>query len=363
MRMCSFLIFALLWTSTSSASPLKICLTGATEKAIPTYGEAFENGARLAIEEYKTQVQIVVSFHEATPLAPQEKLRELQKMGCHAVVGFSTGNDLLAVAPALRENPMLTVSIYGDPHASFADIPYLLTMQPAADFLLPDLVQKLRNKLKGKKHFTLIRAIDRSEMLDYETAFKKLLATEGTTFETIDVIEQTQDLTAFKKRKDQLPKDSVLVILTRSKLAAAIIDALTPERIQNSLILGTKYFGSSELPALLDFLKNKDITAYISRQNSSTDSSATIQAFRSRYQQIYGKAPMLISLEAFEAVKFIALARELETPSPVSVIEFLKRKASFIGVGSSAFTLGLKVIPKKSFVYEITKDGYREYRP
>ena len=158
------IFFSLILISTNviaNDKTLKICLTGSIEKAIPQYGEAFYNGAKLAVNERsennKKRVELIYSPHDTTPLAPVSKLNELRNSNCDAIVGFSTGNDLISIEESLKNNPIFTLSIYGDPQSRFDKTNYLRTMQPSSQELVDHLLSKVKIK-KNSKIFSKLRA-------------------------------------------------------------------------------------------------------------------------------------------------------------------------------------------------------------
>ena len=55
-----------------------------------------------------------------------------------------------------------------------------------------------------------------------------------------------------------------VVLLTRSLIAAEVSDLI--HQFASPILLGTKYMGSSELPAFYNYLKNKKVTLFFSRQ-------------------------------------------------------------------------------------------------
>lgn len=343
---------------------LKICLTGSTEKALPKYGEAFVNGAKLAINELsdsnKKRVKLEINYYDSNPLAPITKLEELRKASCDAVIGFSTGNDLLSIEGSLLERPVLTLSIYGDPQERFNETSYLRTMQPSAQDLINHLFANLPFKIRKDSKVLLITAADRSEMNSYKIAYLDKLK-DVASITQVEVIEQTHDLRQFEGilRKDV--KWDYVILLTRSLIAAELSDLIHKE--SNPIILGTKYFGSSDLPAFLNYLKNKKIEAYISRQNCSCDTTQDYQSLRSKYFKAYGVEPMSISIDSYDATRFVLQALKSIKLSGEEVLKFLNSKdAKFLGVSSFKVTEGYKVSSTKRFLIKIDENGYKEVK-
>lgn len=344
---------------------LKICLTGSTEKALPKYGEAFVNGAMLAHKELsktdKDRVLIVPDYYDSTPLAPIEKLNELRKNNCDAIIGFSTGNDLLLIEDNLKQDPILTLSIYGDPQDSFNKTNYLRTMQPSAEDLVSHLFRMLPIEIKKQDKILIITAADRSEMLAYREAYLRQIKAFSNQVTQVEVMEQTHDIV---KMKDLINKDhkwDLVIMLTRSLLAAELTDMLY--LYSKPVILGTKYFGSSELPAFYNYLKNKDVTAFFSRQNCSCDSSVGFKNFLKTYLTEYNIQPMSISVDSYDATKFMFKSLKQPKITRKSVIHSLNSEEStFNGVSSVQISNGLNLSSSKRFLIKIDKNGYKEVK-
>jgi uncharacterized protein YnzC (UPF0291/DUF896 family) len=241
------LILLFLFASSSAFSNdrvLKICLTGSIEKAIPHYGEAFFNGAKLAISELsdldRKKVEVIYNPHDTTPLATIGKLNELRKDACDAIVGFSTGNDLLSIEESLSKAPIFTISIYGDPQNHFNKTNYLRTMQPSPEELINHLFKKINMKPKAK--VLMITAIDRTEMTSYREAYLPHLKRKNIKLTQVEVLEQSMD---FSNLKSLLEKDrqwDYVVLLTRSLIASEASDLI--HHYASPVLLGTKYMGS-----------------------------------------------------------------------------------------------------------------------
>lgn len=359
-----FLILSLPIALSASDKELKICLTGSTEKALPKYGEAFVNGANLAINELsvldKKRVKLEVNYYESNPLAPLTKFEELTKNSCDAIIGFSTGNDLLSIEESLKKTPIFTLSIYGDPQERFNETSYLRTMQPSAQDLVDHLFTKLPFKIKKDSKILLVTAADRSEMISYKDAYLSRLKDTGL-ITMVDVIEQTHDLRQFEEVLKRKVKWDYVVILTRSLIAAELSDLI--HNNTSPIILGTKYFGSSDLPAFYNYLKNKKVQAYISRQNCSCDMSLKYKVLRSKYVQTYHINPMSISVDSYDATRFVLQSLKTSKLNPQEVINFLNSpEADFYGISSLKITKGLKLSSSKRFLIKIDENGYRDVR-
>lgn len=364
MNVIILLMFLVSSTAFASEQILTICLTGSTEKALPEYGEAFVNGATLALNEVdqvdRAKVKLEVHYYDSSPLAPLEKLKEMRQASCDAIIGFSTGNDLLAIEDSLKEKPILTFSIYGDPQERYKQTRYLRTMQPSAEELVEYMFKKKPFKLKEKSKVLLVTAIDRSEMQLYRLAYLKFLRGKAD-ITYADVVEQTHDIRAVKDILQRDSKWDFIVLLTRSLLAAEITDLLKADK--RPIILGTKYFGSPDLPAYYNFLKNKKVEAYIPRQNCTCDTDERLAALRHKYFKTFSKKPMSISLDTYDATKFILEALKAPIYTPEEVINFLNSlKKPFIGSSSLLVTEGLNVSTKKRYVLKIDETGYREFK-
>ncbi len=364
MRTCITFILFFSFSAFANDQLLKICLTGSTEKAIPKYGEAFVNGAKLAISELKSndrkRVLLSVNYYESTPLAPLTKLYELQKNDCDAIVGFSTGNDLISIESELRSSPVLTLSLYGDPQDRFIKTNYLRTFQPSAKDLVSFLLKELPFKMKKESNVLFVTAIDRSEMISYRSAYLDALKDKAL-ITNVEIVEQTHDLRQLKEILENDKKWDYVVLLTRSLIAAEVSDLIYQK--SNPIILGTKYFGSSDLPAFFDYLKNKNINAFFSRQNCSCDQDKKYLRWSDNYKKNYGAAPMSISLESYDAIKFILGSLGLTRLNKTSILKYLNsEQLGYEGISSIKIDRDFQISSTKRFLIKIDKNGYSEIK-
>lgn len=361
-----WMIFFSMNCAYASTEKFRICLTGSTEKSIPGYGDAFVNGAKFALKKLPSslseKIDLVVDFYESTPLAAAEKVKALRDKNCSSIIGFSTGNDLIAANEELKKSPIFTISIYGDPHKSLEGLNYLKILQPPPTTLLKHLLKNAPTKIQKKSKILVITTSDRSEMVGYKKSFTDITSGLNISANYVDILESEQNIAAVEAELKKESNYDFVVLFTRSSLAAKITDLLPREGDKlKATILGTKYFGTAELPAYLKFVSNKNITAYMSRQNTFDTKNKEIKQFQQDYQTEYSTPPMLISLDTFNVVNYLALSiGKIKSFSSQAIIDFFnKSKQTFIGVG------GIKARPLKDlkhthlYLIEITKDGYR----
>lgn len=344
--MTSFII------SFSFAASLKVCLTGTTVKTIPGYGDAFINGAKLAQKSLKDtnyKVKLETHFYDRTALAPVKAMRKMIASNCKAIIGFSTGNDLLAIKNIVKKHKIPVLSIYGDPDKRI-NTSHLMTMQPSSDYLVEKLVSKIQSQLKGKKSFLLVKTADRTSMKNYETSYKKFL--KGKDITTVNVIEKTGNLKELGKALTK--KYDAVIILTRSVLAAKVANLIQKRLGTLPMVLGTKYFGSSALPAFLNYLENKNVNGYFARHNCLCDKKSSYQDFIKSYQEEFNAKPWVISASSFDAVNF--LANDLKKQN--NYFDELKKK-SYQGISGVIIGPDFKIQHKNGFVIHITKEGYK----
>ena len=354
------------------APNIKICLTGTTVKAFPKYGQAFYNAAELAKERFISQnpnwnVDLQRYYYDRTPFGALEATKNMVSGDCHAAIGYSTGNDLLIASEYLEKNPMFVMSLYGDPHPKLKKTPFVATMCPEQSFVVGGLLDRLEDRIPRNKPFLIVTAVDRTGMTTYKSTFMEQLEERGIPFLNVDALEKTGNIDNFTVFYDQ-HKSRVggVVILTRSLLAAKITDYITSKTDKNSrpLLIGTTYFGSSALPAYLNYLTNKDVQAYIPKQNCLCDDDPAYRDFVSQYKQRYGMDPMVISGYAFDAVNMIldATKRNLANEGALNreTVVHIMQKVEFSGITGTRVNPGLQVTPTKLFIIEVSDKGYRK---
>jgi hypothetical protein len=345
-------------TEVGDKEEFKTCLSGSTEKMIPAYGEAFIKGAsllkKLKPQEFEKMV-IKDYFYENSALAPIQSLKNMKKDNCDIIMGFSTGNDLIAIKDLAERYAIKIISIYGDPSKEISGSKTIITLQPSAQELVKHLMKELGSKLKNSK-VVIVTAIDRVEMLEYQEAYKKLIGEVTSNITEFQILEETQNLQELENFSKLGKKFEYLVLLTRSSLAAKISDLLNKTG-HSFQILGTKYFGSSELPAFLNYLENKNINAYISRQNCNCANDSHFLRFKEDYIKEYKTTPMGISYEAYIAMQAIESAYKNKKFTAQEITTFLKNHVQG-EIGPVIFGRDLSPIRKKNYVIKITKEGY-----
>ncbi len=359
-------IFALFKINLGYASDLKICLTGTTVKSIPTYGEAFVNGAEmakeLALKKFGKNIEIKKFYYDRTGLAPLNAAKEMVKDGCHAIIGFCTGNDLLAVKDYVKKENILVYSIYGDFHQDLQAAPSLMTIQPKASFLMDKFFQKIEATTKAIDKYLIVTSIDRSEMNSYYLAYTEKLKSMRKSYLTVNVLEKTGNIDpfveAYRKEKNNIKG---IILLTRSVVAAQLSDFVFEENKGQNLpiILGTGYFGSSALPAFLNYAKHKEITAYFPTLNCLCDPNKNFQNFVQTYRSKFNLEPMLLSAYTYDAVNFIAQSIHNEKRALTKERTYqLARQEKFKGISDIDIQPGLRPQINKIFVMKVTSKGY-----
>jgi len=82
------------------ATPLKTCLTGTLPKVFPGYGDAFFQGAQLALNDQNVPESALVlkrHFYDQNPLAPIAAFDAMIRDDCLTLVGFDFTNELMMV--------------------------------------------------------------------------------------------------------------------------------------------------------------------------------------------------------------------------------------------------------------------------
>lgn len=353
-----FLFIVPLVSWSSDYNVLKVCLTGATEKSIPHYGDAFYQGALLAYEKlpkkFQQKMEVVTDHYDPKPLAAFHKVKDLLLKKCSVIVGFSTGNDLLAANMQIKKTPILSISIYGDPHPELQKTGSIITLQPGPEELLGHTLSN-SNVTKGSSAL-VVTAIDRSEMKSYLEVFKALGPNKFSKIDYLEVLESDQKISHVEEVLKKNKYD-YLVLLTRSSIGAQITDLI---KDRNFKILGTKYFGSAELPAYLNFLNNKNITAYFSRQNQLDLRDKRINQFYSEFRERFQRPPMVISMESYNIINYLTMVLDsVESYSPDDVLRAVNSSPkSFRGIGGIEAKPLRDLVHKGRYFMRITSSGY-----
>jgi len=219
------LSFLLILNGTAFASvPLNVCITGTLVKVFPKYGEAFHKGALMGLSN--NNVKIIKHYYDQDSLAPIKAMSNMIQSGCHAIVGFSFSNDLLAISKQARENNILVISIYGEIDDQLKDHPSIRTMQIPTKHLIQKLVSYGTNNLKlGWKKPFVVTDVDRTSMVSYRESLKLIFEKNKINGVWHTSTESHFDLNAVKADYLKQAKGSdVLILFTRSQNAASISD-------------------------------------------------------------------------------------------------------------------------------------------
>ena len=354
------------------APKIKICLTGTTVKAFPKYGQAFYNASIFAKEQFIAEnpswsVQIERHYYDRTPFGALQATESMIEGGCHAAVGYSTGNDLIVASDYLEKNPMFVMSLYGDGHPKLKKTPFVMTMVPNQDFFTGGLLDRLEEKLPKQNPFLIVTAVDRSGMVSYRDSFMGQLRKRSFSFLSVDVLEKTGNIENFINFYDNHRNEiGGVIILTRSLLAARITDHITSttNRKERPFLIGTGYFGSSVFPAYLNYLVNKDVSVYVFKQNCLCDHDPNYQGFIRRYARRFGMGPMVISGYAFDAVGLI-LKTVKNNSSDRIIVDRAKvirsmEQATFTGITGVEIKPGFRIETNKLFIIKISEVGYNK---
>ncbi len=344
---CGFIFFH------QDLSAKSICLTGTTVKMFPKYGEAFVNGAEMALsEDESVDFEIKKFYYDKTPLAALESYRNMRKEKCDYILGFSTGNDLITISEEAKKGKIPIFSIYGDQSEIINSNPYIHTLQPKPDYLLKPLFFKLKKEHKRIRNVLIVTAVDRGSMTLYRNEYVRNLKTKGIKFKNIDILEGEPQFEILNK---YLLSESVdtLILLTRSSLAAKVT-SIVKKKNKKILILGTKYFGSSALPAYLKYLEDKNVDAYFSRHGCLCDSNREFRLFKVRYKKRFKVSPMVISASSFDLVNYI-----LKSQNEVGTTNYMKLlNTSFKGITGVEIYKKLKIKFTRNFVIKISNEKY-----
>lgn len=352
---------------------LKICLAGTLSKVFPNYGDAFLNGAQMALNQSgRNRTDVVLERHlfDQNPLAAAEEFDRMIASGCHIVVGYDFTNDLMLVRKKSLAAKMLIISTYGASNTELDATPNIRTLQVPPKVLARRLINFVGDDLKRNlKEVLLVTTIDWDELVDYRNEAIRLLEAKKTRIHQINLVETTFSLTEvegfFAKSKARL---DAVILFVRSRPAAKIADFLAekfPDSIR-PLILGTKFFGTATLPAFTNMLVNKKVSSYFTHQTSNSDPDARYQEFIKAYREKYKEEPMGLSGLAYDAVS-IAIAANDMGPSGAASTDITSQrnhlltaagKVTYRGISGIRVEKGLKFSYTKSFVVRTDENGY-----
>ncbi len=350
MKLFFILTFILLFPGSSFAK--KICLTGTTVKLFPKYGEAFYNGAILGAKN--TDFTIEKHYYDRNPEAPIIAYKKMVESGCSIAIGFSTGNDLAAINDISKKYKMPVISIYGDNSKVIENNRFITTIQPPVEYLLGDLLKIMMKKLTKVKKTVVITAVDRHSMLAYKKEYEEVFKRNTVEFESINILERKQDLSKVTSYLKKIKTKVNVILLTRSSLGAKIIDLFSKEKVDINLILGTKYMGSSALPAFYNYLNDKTVTAFFSRHNCLCDKDKAYISFMLKYKRAFKEKPMVISGSVFDVVRYIVKSN---TKKGEALIDKLGR-TTMKGITGIEFETEFNKKFTKRFIIKVDKNGY-----
>lgn len=351
---------------------LKICLTGTLAKVFPAYGEGFWNGALMGVESAGGSPKTVLvekHFYDQNPLAAAKAMDEMVTSGCHAVIGFDFTNDLMLIRDKAKASSMLVVSTYGASNAALDATESIRTLQVPPAQLITLLLDYTDKKLVKKLSSVLIvTTIDLDELKTFRDEAKVILDGRKVAVQFVSQVEATFNVNEVKEAMKGLKQapDAVL-LFTRSRPAAEIADAVYEfyPAGRRPLILGTKFFGTSTLPAFTNMLKHKDVESYFTHQTSNEDPDPSYQTFVKSYREKYKLEPMGLSALALDAVSFVLksankakLDDKMDPPTARKNILLAAKETSFDGVTGVSVKPGLKFEYRKTFVVRTSAKGY-----
>lgn len=354
-------LLALFLLITSQAfSKAKVCLTGSSVKIFPSYGEAFYNGATLAA---KDKMVIEKHYYDPTPTSPDKAYKKMLKAGCSAILGFTNSNDLIRIKDLARKDNILVISMYGDIDDQLKNYENIRTMRAPHRFIVGKMGKFITSgQVKKPKKVLIVTVVDRYTMNIYKEEYKLLFEDLDIEFDTIDISEKHFQILPFENKYKKGGFDTVL-ILTRSMIASKIANSIY--EIQKDydlpLILGTANFGSAQLPAFVNRLKNKEMSAYITRQSRVNDPSPHYQEYVKNYNKEFGNQPSVISGLAFDSVNFLLKSTSTINKKNITPTELLKtaKNTTYKGITGVNMEKNLKFDYTRAFIVKI-EDGMYE---
>lgn len=343
----------------------KICLTGTTVKINRAYGEAFFNGAYLATQDSTVPIskKVVVEKHyyDSAPLSAARITEEMIQKNCHFIVGYTNGVDLSLASRVLKDSPRVVFSLYGeiDSHRTYS--PGMRTFQVSPETLMAKLFHHLDQKKVSFKNAFIVTAVDRLSLVKYRDWSERELKKRRVQSTSVNILERNPHYEKVVRMYEKAGKPDVLFLLTRAIIAAEIAERIKKKFGTLPLVIGTKNFGSAQLPAFIHRMKNSEgVEGYFARSGVVDDPDPAYVAYRTHYVNTYGKEPMVISGMAYDAVKF-ALKVLTQHPEAIdSATSFLKaaRRTSYQGMTGVEINR-LSVRPKRAFIIHMIDDQYQ----
>ncbi|MBU2710456.1 ABC transporter substrate-binding protein [Zooshikella harenae] len=342
-------------TETSHLSPKKLCLTGTSVKTSPAYGEAFINGIKLGLAaEEENHTTTEVHFFSPSPLGSIKAVEKMITAGCDGIIGFDSANDIIPVRDLFNKHKTPLISLY-TPITTEINRPYIYSMQRPIEDNVKHILNSVFTKQKFK-NILLITSIDKSRMRDYQKAFTQALKARNQPFTDTNITEINPTIENIIPFFEKDNKPDLVVLLTRSSLSAKIVNYIQQNtQKHNTTFIGTVSWGSSKFQPFFDRLKEKEITAYFTRQNTFFDPDPDFQAIIEQYRSTYHKEPMVISLLAYDAARifnrYFAQASHPQR-NPFAGI-------NYHGVTGVEFNANGNIAYHKLFTMKVTPDGYR----
>lgn len=275
------------------AEAATLCSVGSLIRLSPLYDEAFENGIKLSISKKDKYRKYNYSPGVRNAINVYNKMNNDK---CDVIIGLNNTDELTTIS---KLNPaQIIISPYGH---NFHPQENIISLVPSPEYYankLPFLLKKI--KASRFKQFYIIYASNRLYTTKLASKYEESLQSSFKNVHKFSFNEmQLSSSEKYIKSKIANIKNNSLVFVLGGLISSSKIIKIISKKDINIEFIGTPNLGSKNYPALSKVINKNHKVVYIPRYISS---DSLDENFQERYQHIFKKSPLLISILSHDAI-------------------------------------------------------------